>query len=68
MAREAGGFVELTAKGKAAYARLLDSREDTLRHMLSEWDRNEHPEVRALLHEMACSFASTPPLRTERAA
>ena len=68
MARETGGFMELTAKGKAAYARLLDSREDTLRHMLSEWDRNEHPEVRALLHEMACSFASTPPYRTERSA
>lgn len=68
MAREAGGLVELTAEGKAVYARLLDNREDTLRHILSEWDRNEHPEVRALLHEMASSFASTPPLRTERAA
>jgi DNA-binding MarR family transcriptional regulator len=61
-----GDVIELTAKGKAAYARLVHNREDNLRHMLSEWDRNEHPEVRALLHEMANSFASTPPVEAGR--
>jgi EmrB/QacA subfamily drug resistance transporter len=61
-----GDVIELTAKGKAAYARLVRNREDNLRHMLSEWDRNEHPEVRALLHEMANSFASTPPVEAGR--
>jgi hypothetical protein len=34
--------------------------------MLSEWDRNEHPDVRALLREMASSFASTPPVNAGR--
>jgi EmrB/QacA subfamily drug resistance transporter len=61
LASEAGDLIELTPMGKAAYARLLRNREDDLRHMLSEWDPHEHPEVRALLHEMAGSFASTPP-------
>jgi EmrB/QacA subfamily drug resistance transporter len=64
MAVEPGGdVVELTAEGRAAYDRLLRRREDDLRHMLSEWDRNEHPEVRALLREMASSFARTPPVK-----
>jgi DNA-binding MarR family transcriptional regulator len=66
MAKETGDVLELTPAGKAAYARLLRNREDDLRHMLSEWDRNEHPEVRALLREMASSFASTPPVETGR--
>jgi EmrB/QacA subfamily drug resistance transporter len=58
-----GAEVALTPEGRAAYDRLLQRREDDLRHMLSEWDRNEHPEVRALLREMASSFARTPPVR-----
>jgi EmrB/QacA subfamily drug resistance transporter len=58
--------IEFTDKGRVAYARLVRNREDNLRHMLSEWDRNEHPEVRALLHEMANSFASTPPVEAGR--
>lgn len=69
MAREAGGdVVELTREGRAAYDRLLRKREDDLRHVLSEWDRNEHPEVRALLREMASSFARTPPVNPSRQA
>ena len=64
MAAEAGDdIVELTSAGRAAYDRLLRRREDDLRHMLSEWGRNEHPEVRALLREMASSFARTPPVK-----
>lgn len=58
--------VELTPDGHAAYDRLLHKREDDLRHMLSEWDRNEHPEVRALMREMASSFARTPPVKPSR--
>lgn len=63
MAAELAGDIELTFEGRAAYDRLLRRREDDLRHMLSEWDRNEHPEVRALLREMASSFARTPPVK-----
>jgi EmrB/QacA subfamily drug resistance transporter len=67
MAREAGGdSIELTREGRAAYDRLLRKREDDLRHILSEWDRNEHPEVRKLLREMASSFARTPPINPDR--
>lgn len=64
----AGGTIELTGAGRAAYARLLQKREDDLRHMLAEWDRNEHPDVRGLLREMASSFARTPPVNPERPA
>lgn len=64
MAREAsGGFVELTESGKALYQRLLKQREENLAHMLADWDSNEHPEVRALMREMAQSFASSPPIK-----
>jgi DNA-binding MarR family transcriptional regulator len=67
MAAKVGSdVVELTPDGRAAYDRLLRKREDDLRHMLSEWDRNEHPEVRALLREMASSFARTPPVKPSR--
>jgi DNA-binding MarR family transcriptional regulator len=67
MAATVGGdVVELTPDGRAAYDRLLRRREDDLRHMLSEWDRNEHPEVRALMREMASSFARTPPVKPSR--
>ena len=62
-AETGGGVIALTPEGRAAYDRLLRRREDDLRHMLSEWDRNEHPEVRALLREMANSFARTPPVK-----
>lgn len=64
MAREAhGGFVELTDKGRSLYAHLLKQREENLAHMLADWDRNEHPEVKALMREMAQSFASSPPIK-----
>ena len=64
MAREVpGGFVELTEQGQALYARLLRRREDNLAKMLADWNRNEHPEVRALMKELAMSFASSPPVK-----
>jgi MFS family permease len=67
---EASGFVtrhdalyELTADGRSAYERLLKRRETDLEEMLADWDRNEHPEVRALMRELAGSFRSSPPVR-----
>jgi DNA-binding MarR family transcriptional regulator len=64
MAREASATtVELTEKGQAIYARLVRQREENLAHMLADWDRNEHPEVRAVMKELAMSFASSPPIK-----
>lgn len=64
MAREVpGGFVELTEKGQQLYARLLRQRQDNLEKMLADWDVNQHPEVRALMKELAMSFASSPPVK-----
>ena len=31
--------------------------------MLADWDRNEHPDVRAMMKELAKSFASAPPAK-----
>jgi EmrB/QacA subfamily drug resistance transporter len=64
MARDvSGGFLELTDRGQALYGRLLRRREENLAHMLADWDRNKHPEVRALMKELANSFASSPPVQ-----
>jgi DNA-binding MarR family transcriptional regulator len=64
MAREAPtGFAELTDSGRDVYARLLRQREGNLATMLADWNRNEHPEVRALMKELAKSFASSPPVK-----
>lgn len=64
MAREtAGDFIEMTEKGRELYARLLRQREENLAKMLADWDSNEHPEVRALMRELATSFASSPPVK-----
>jgi EmrB/QacA subfamily drug resistance transporter len=69
MAREApDGFVELTDKGQEIYTRLLRQREENVAKMLADWDRNEHPEVRALMKELATSFASSPPIKPKPAA
>ncbi|WP_072390191.1 MDR family MFS transporter [Hyphomicrobium sp. CS1GBMeth3] len=65
MASGAGddGLFTLSAEGAAAYERLLRRREADLEDMLADWDRNEHPEVRALMKELAKSFASVPPAK-----
>ena len=54
---------ELTPKGSAAYDRLVRQREEDLRHMLADWDRNELPDVRDMMRELSKSFASTPPVK-----
>lgn len=68
MARDApGDFIELTDAGRMLYGRLLQQREENLAQMLADWDSNEHPEVRALMKELATSFASSPPVKPSAA-
>jgi DNA-binding MarR family transcriptional regulator len=57
------GLYEFTSEGRAGYDRLLKRREEDLADMLADWDRNEHPDVRAMMKELAKSFASTPPAK-----
>ena len=61
--RREAGLYEFSAEGQGSYDRLLKRREDDLADMLSDWDRNEHPDVRAMMKELAKSFASTPPTK-----
>jgi EmrB/QacA subfamily drug resistance transporter len=63
MAAETDGLVELTPLGRESYQKLLRRREEDLRDMLADWDRNEHPDVKAMLRELAKSFAGTPPVK-----
>ncbi len=62
--RGATGHYELSAQGRAGYARLLKRREEDLADMLADWDTAEHPDVRAMMQNLAKSFARTPPVRT----
>jgi MFS family permease len=61
--RTPDGSFELTEHGASAYNRLIRQREDDLRHMLADWDRNEHPDVNAMMRNLAKSFARTPPVK-----
>ncbi len=64
MATEApDGVLELSAKGRADYRRLLQQREEDLKKMLADWRPEEHPDVKAMMRELANSFASTPPVK-----
>jgi EmrB/QacA subfamily drug resistance transporter len=64
MVMESGdGRLELSDKGRADYRRLLQQREQDLKDMLAGWEPDEHPDVRAMMRELANSFASTPPTR-----
>ena len=68
MARKtSAGSIELTEQGSAAYYRLVRQREEDLKKMLADWDRNEHPDVRAMMRELAKSFASSPPVKVRTA-
>ena len=58
-----GGDFDLSEKGRSDYHRLLQRREQDLKDMLSGWEPDEHPDVRAMMRELANSFASTPPTR-----
>lgn len=61
--KTSAGLLELSAEGRESYKKLLQRREQDLEEMLADWDRNEHPEVRGMMQELAKSFASTPPVR-----
>ena len=64
MARKtSAGSIELTEQGSAAYDRLVRQREEDLKKMLADWDRNEHPDVRAMMRELVKSFANSPPVK-----
>lgn len=52
----------LTEKGRSRIDQLIARREQRLEKLLADWQSNEHPEVRAVMQEMANSFASTPPV------
>jgi EmrB/QacA subfamily drug resistance transporter len=57
------GSFELSDRGRADYQGLLQQREQDLKDMLAGWEPDEHPDVRAMMRELANSFASTPPTR-----
>ncbi len=64
MATQAPGEVfELSAKGRSDYQRLLQQREEDLKTMLADWHPDRHPDVLAMMRELANSFARTPPER-----
>lgn len=61
--RSETGLYDFSTDGRAAYDRLLERREADLAEMLADWDSNEHPEVRAMMRELAKSFAKVPPVK-----
>jgi MFS family permease len=63
LAGNEAGLYELSPAGRSGYERLLARREADLEAMLADWDRNEHPDVRAMMKELAQTFASAPPVR-----
>jgi MFS family permease len=63
VSRTPAGLHEFTAEGRAGFGLLLRRRESDLEEMLADWDRNEHPDVRAMMKELAKSFAGAPPTR-----
>jgi hypothetical protein len=64
MAMERPGDVfELSAKGQSDYQRLLQQREAELKRMLADWHPDKHPDVLAMMRELANSFARMPPER-----
>jgi len=49
----AGRHLEVTGAGDDAIARLTKARQDSLSELLEGWDPGEHPEVVAMIHELA---------------
>ena len=68
VAESADGSFELSDRGRADFRRLLRQREQDMKDMLAGWEPDEHPDVRAMMRELANSFASTPPTRPAGAA
>jgi hypothetical protein len=38
-------------------------REEDLNLMLADWHPDQHPDVKAMMRELANSFASSPPVK-----
>jgi len=49
----AGRHLEVTRAGDDAIAKLTTARRDSLSELLEGWDPGEHPEVVAMIHELA---------------
>jgi DNA-binding MarR family transcriptional regulator len=51
--RPDGRRLEVTGSGKDAIERLTAARRDSLSELLEGWDADEHPEVVAMIRELA---------------
>ncbi len=62
LVRAAGGRqIELTSDGRATLDQLVTARRDALAELLAGWSPEEHPEVKALLSQLAQAFVSEMP-------
>jgi EmrB/QacA subfamily drug resistance transporter len=57
------GIYALSRDGQAAFQRLLHQREADLQTLLADWRPEEHPEVEAMMRNLANSFKLSPPVR-----
>jgi DNA-binding MarR family transcriptional regulator len=58
----AGPVLELTAKGRDAYGRLVAARRASLETLLAGWKPEEHAELRTLLDRLAHAFTCEIPM------
>ncbi|MGH6849689.1 MAG: MFS transporter, partial [Methylocella sp.] len=56
-----GRQIELTSDGRATLDQLVIARRDALAELLAGWSPEEHPEVKALLSQLAQAFVSEMP-------
>lgn len=54
--RDDTGFLEITALGRSAMVRLIDAQRASLEDLLDGWDPTEHPELEALVRQLATSL------------
>jgi DNA-binding MarR family transcriptional regulator len=60
-----GPVLELTAKGREAYDRLVAARRASLETLLAGWKPDEHAELRTLLDRLAHAFTCEIPMPPE---
>ena len=63
MANGTHDAIEVTGPGFDVFGKLVARREGDLQKMTADWDRNELPELRVLLAELARTFAAAPPIK-----
>ena len=56
------GLIELTAPGRNDYERLVTARCDGLRDLLSDWDPDEHAQLRELADKLGRDLVSEMPM------